>query len=124
MVEMRQSLLAASYLVEVEYNPGVPIESFDFIVVDECHRSIYNQRGPKVFFREMLLQTRPRWVTLTDVDCRQIARLGGASKDVDPGLTKFVTEFCMRELRTRADYAESGPVGFLDDAEPFRRAVS
>ncbi|HEX3034292.1 MAG TPA: DEAD/DEAH box helicase family protein, partial [Thermodesulfobacteriota bacterium] len=27
---------------EVEYNPKVPIEFFDFIVVDECHRSIYN----------------------------------------------------------------------------------
>jgi len=27
--------------VEVEYNPKLPIESFDFIVIDECHRSIY-----------------------------------------------------------------------------------
>jgi type I restriction enzyme R subunit len=26
----------------VEYSPGVPIETFDFIVTDECHRSIYN----------------------------------------------------------------------------------
>ena len=26
----------------VVYNPRVPIETFDFIVVDECHRSIYN----------------------------------------------------------------------------------
>lgn len=28
--------------VEVAYNPAIPIEYFDFIVVDECHRSIYN----------------------------------------------------------------------------------
>ena len=28
--------------LEVEYNPKVPIETFDFIIVDECHRSIYN----------------------------------------------------------------------------------
>jgi type I restriction enzyme R subunit len=28
--------------VRVEYNPAVPLEFFDFIVVDECHRSIYN----------------------------------------------------------------------------------
>ena len=28
--------------VEVEYNPALPVEAFDFIVVDECHRSIYN----------------------------------------------------------------------------------
>ena len=24
------------------YNPDIPIESFDFVIVDECHRSIYN----------------------------------------------------------------------------------
>ena len=27
---------------DVSYNPAVPIESFDFVVTDECHRSIYN----------------------------------------------------------------------------------
>src|SRR5579859_7615676 len=27
--------------VEVAYNPKVPIETFDVVVVDECHRSIY-----------------------------------------------------------------------------------
>ncbi|MEM9928713.1 MAG: type I restriction-modification enzyme R subunit C-terminal domain-containing protein [Bacteroidota bacterium] len=27
---------------EVVYNPEVPIETFDFIIIDECHRSIYN----------------------------------------------------------------------------------
>ena len=26
----------------IEYNPAIPIESFDFIITDECHRSIYN----------------------------------------------------------------------------------
>lgn len=26
----------------VEYDPKIPIEFFDFIVIDECHRSIYN----------------------------------------------------------------------------------
>jgi len=26
----------------VEYNPQVPIETFDFIITDECHRSIYH----------------------------------------------------------------------------------
>src|SRR5664280_1917551 len=28
--------------VPVSYNPRLPIETFDFIVTDECHRSIYN----------------------------------------------------------------------------------
>ena len=27
---------------EVSYNPKIPIETFDFIVTDECHRSIYH----------------------------------------------------------------------------------
>jgi type I restriction enzyme R subunit len=27
---------------EVAYNPAIPIEMFDFVVTDECHRSIYN----------------------------------------------------------------------------------
>ena len=27
---------------EVVYNPKVPLEFYDFIVIDECHRSIYN----------------------------------------------------------------------------------
>jgi type I restriction enzyme, R subunit len=28
--------------VEVSYNPQIPLEMFDFIVTDECHRSIYH----------------------------------------------------------------------------------
>ena len=32
---------APDELVEVAYNPAVPIESYDVIVIDECHRSIY-----------------------------------------------------------------------------------
>lgn len=27
--------------VEVAYNPAIPIEAFDVVIVDECHRSIY-----------------------------------------------------------------------------------
>ncbi len=27
---------------EVAYNPAIPIETFDFVFTDECHRSIYN----------------------------------------------------------------------------------
>lgn len=30
-------------VVEVEYNPAVPPETFDLIIVDECHRSIYGR---------------------------------------------------------------------------------
>jgi type I site-specific restriction endonuclease/REP element-mobilizing transposase RayT len=32
----------AASTIPVTYNPKIPIESFDFVIVDECHRSIYN----------------------------------------------------------------------------------
>jgi type I restriction enzyme R subunit len=36
---------------EVRYNPKLPVEYFDFIVTDECHRSIYNLwRGVLEYF--------------------------------------------------------------------------
>ncbi len=31
---------------EVEYNPQIPISTFDFIITDECHRSIYYRWRP------------------------------------------------------------------------------
>lgn len=34
--------MADALPVQVQYNPQIPIEAFDFIVTDECHRSIYN----------------------------------------------------------------------------------
>ena len=37
-----QQKLADQKAVPVEYTPKVPIEQFDFVVIDECHRSIYN----------------------------------------------------------------------------------
>jgi type I restriction enzyme R subunit len=42
---------AADEPITVEYNPDVPIESFDVIVIDECHRSIYGLwRGVLEYF--------------------------------------------------------------------------
>jgi type I restriction enzyme R subunit len=41
---------------EVRYNPSIPIETYDFIVVDECHRSIYNLwRGVLEYFDAFLI---------------------------------------------------------------------
>ncbi len=37
-----QQQLKKKKAIPVEYTPKVPIEQFDFIVIDECHRSIYN----------------------------------------------------------------------------------
>ena len=37
--ELRQTEGQARH---VRYNPAVPVETFDIVIVDECHRSIYN----------------------------------------------------------------------------------
>jgi len=37
-----QQQLKKRTAIPVDYTPKVPIEQFDFIVIDECHRSIYN----------------------------------------------------------------------------------
>ena len=29
--------------IDIKYNPSIPIDEFDFIIIDECHRSIYNK---------------------------------------------------------------------------------
>ena len=34
--------LAGKQQIPVAYNPAIPIETFDFVITDECHRSIYN----------------------------------------------------------------------------------
>jgi type I restriction enzyme R subunit len=41
---------------EVRYNPNVPIETFDIIITDECHRSIYNKwRGVLEYFDTFII---------------------------------------------------------------------
>jgi type I restriction enzyme, R subunit len=41
---------------EIRYNPNFPIEYYDFIIVDECHRSIYNLwRGVLEYFDAFLI---------------------------------------------------------------------
>lgn len=49
----------------VVYNPKLPIEAFDFIVVDECHRSIYN------IWRDVLLYFDAFLIGLTATPTKQ-----------------------------------------------------
>ncbi len=37
-----QNQLRKKEPMPVEYSPEIPVEMFDFIIIDECHRSIYN----------------------------------------------------------------------------------
>ncbi|MGW7312636.1 DEAD/DEAH box helicase family protein [Streptomyces sp. NPDC054865] len=49
--EAYEDTYATDLPIDVSYNPDVPIESFDPIIVDECHRSIYGLwRGVLEYF--------------------------------------------------------------------------
>ena len=77
----------------VTYNPRVPIETFDVVVVDECHRSIYGVWrqvldyfdafiGLVTAFRDR--QTRRlRWETL-DEDAAYAAAAASVNVDFTP----------------------------------------
>ncbi|WP_147692801.1 type I restriction endonuclease subunit R [Vogesella mureinivorans] len=41
-VSLNEVQQTAKQQKQVRYNPAVPVETFDFIIIDECHRSIYN----------------------------------------------------------------------------------
>ena len=41
-VSLNEIVQSEKQVKVVNYNPAIPIESFDFIIIDECHRSIYN----------------------------------------------------------------------------------
>jgi type I restriction enzyme R subunit len=49
----------------VTYNPALPIESFDFVVIDECHRSIYG------LWRQVLEYFDAHLIGLTATPSRQ-----------------------------------------------------
>ncbi len=40
---------------EVQYKPELPIEFFDFVIIDECHRSIYQQWRPVLEYFDAFL---------------------------------------------------------------------
>ena len=42
-------------VAEIEYNPNIPISTFDFIITDECHRSIYNRWRPVLEYFDAFL---------------------------------------------------------------------
>ncbi|MDQ0811403.1 type I restriction enzyme R subunit [Streptomyces sp. B3I7] len=68
---------AADEPITVEYNPDIPVESFDVIVVDECHRSIYGLwRGVLEYFDAHLvgLTATPTRQTKGFFDNNQVSR--------------------------------------------------
>ncbi len=72
--------------VEVVYNPLLPIESYDVIVVDECHRSIYGVwRGVLEYFDAFLvgLTATPGVQTFAFFDQNLVTEYGHAEAVAD-----------------------------------------
>src|SRR5688572_32170521 len=74
---------------EVRYNPSFPIEYYDFIVVDECHRSIYNLwRGVLEYFDAFLIG-----LTATD---RKSTRLNSSHSQISYAV------FCLKKKKKQS----------------------
>jgi type I restriction enzyme R subunit len=77
--------------LEVRYNPKIPIESFDFVIVDECHRSIYNLwRQVIEYFDAFLigLTATPSKATLGFFDRNLVTEPSGARQTARRGSPK------------------------------------
>ncbi len=93
----------------VVYNPKIPIETFDFIVVDECHRSIYNLwRQVLEYFDAFLIGLT---ATPTDADHRLLQRQPGAGLHPRAGRRRWRQRRLRRVPHRDADHQGRGQAG-------------
>ena len=101
--------------VEVVYSPRVPVESYDVIVVDECHRSIYGVwRGVLEYFDAFLvgLTATPGVQTFAFFDQNLVTTYGHAEAVADRVNVDFDV------FRIRTEITEGGgavPAGFVTE---------
>ena len=101
--------------VEVVYNPAVPIESYDVIVVDECHRSIYGVwRQVLEYFDAFLvgLTATPGIQTFAFFEQNLVTEYGHAEAVADRVNVDFDV------FRIRTEITEGGstvPAGFVTE---------
>ena len=104
----------------VEYNPDIPIEEFDFIITDECHRSIYNLwRQVLDYFDSFLigLTATPTLQTIGFFDKNLVMEYNKAQAVADGVNVDFDT------YRIRTEVTEQGatiPPGFYVDKRDRR----
>ena len=84
----------------VAYNPRIPIETFDYIVVDECHRSIYN------LWRQVLEYFDAPLIGLTATPSKQTIGFFGGNLVMEYGHEQAVADgvnvgFEVYRIRTR-----------------------
>ena len=107
--------MAPEQPVEVVYNPAVPIESYDMIIVDECHRSIYGA------WRQVLEYFDAFLVGLTATPGIQTAAFFEQNLVTDYGHAEAVADRVNVDFdvfRIRTEITEGGgtvPAGFVTE---------
>ncbi|MCK6445340.1 MAG: DEAD/DEAH box helicase family protein [Planctomycetes bacterium] len=71
---------------DIAYNPALPIETFDFIVTDECHRSIYN------LWRQVLEYFDAHLIGLTATPSKQTIGFFGGNLVTEYGHERAVAD--------------------------------
>ena len=103
--------------VEVSYNPKVPIESYDLIIIDECHRSIYGVwRQVLEYFDAFLvgLTATPGIQTFAFFDQNMVMEYGHEQAVADRVNVDFDV------FRIRTEITESGGTVPADFVTEFR----
>ena len=107
----------------ITYNPAIPIETFDFIVTDECHRSIYN------LWRQVLEYFDASLIGLTATPSRQTLGFFNRNLVMDYNHTQAVedevnVDYDIYEIKTQITQAGSRvDAGFyLDKRDRLTRA--
>lgn len=89
---------------DVAYNPAIPIETFDFIVTDECHRSIYG------LWRQVLEYFDAHLIGLTATPSKQTIGFFGQNLVMEYGHERAVADgvnvgYEVYRIRTRVTEA-------------------
>jgi type I restriction enzyme R subunit len=112
--------------VEVAYNPDVPIESFDMIVVDECHRSIYGLwRGVLEYFDAHLvgLTATPTPQTRGFFHQNLVSRYSFAKAVADGVNVDFDVVELLTDIRAQGSTIEAGTTVPILDRETRQRRL-
>jgi type I restriction enzyme, R subunit len=96
---------------EVCYNPAVPIETFDVIITDECHRSIYNKwRGVLEYFDAFIigLTATPNKQTLGFFNKNLVMEYGHERAVTDGVNVDYQVYVIRTDITERGSTVESG----------------
>jgi type I restriction enzyme R subunit len=109
---------------EVDYNPQIPIETFDFIITDECHRSIYH------LWRQVLEYFDAFIIGLTATPSKQTLGFFNQNLVVEYGHERAVADgvnvpydvYCIQtEITERGSKVEAGY--YIDKRDKLTRKI-